>query len=88
MESEVITRFRAGFEAGVKSVDPSIKVQVDYAGSFGDSAKGKTIAAAQYAAGADVVYQAAGGTGGWCLARSKITQRKPSMKLKKLGYRC
>ena len=44
MESEVITRFRAGFEAGVKSVDPSIKVQVDYAGSFGDSAKGKTIA--------------------------------------------
>ena len=30
MESEVITRFRAGFEAGVKSVDPSIKVQVDY----------------------------------------------------------
>ena len=42
-------RFRAGFEAGVKSVDPSIKVQVDYAGSFGDSAKGKTIAAAQYA---------------------------------------
>ena len=63
MESEVITRFRAGFEAGVKSVDPSIKVQVDYAGSFGDSAKGKTIAAAQYAAGADVVYQVAGGTG-------------------------
>ena len=39
MESEVITRFRAGFEAGVKSVDPSIKVQVDYAGSFGDAAK-------------------------------------------------
>ena len=63
MESEVITRFRAGFEAGVKSVDPSIKVQVDYAGSFGDSAKGKTIAAAQYAAGADVIYQVAGGTG-------------------------
>ena len=57
MESEVITRFRAGFEAGVKSVDPSIKVQVDYAGSFGDSAKGKTIAAAQYAAGADIIYQ-------------------------------
>lgn len=55
MESEVITRFRAGFEAGVKSVDPSIKVQVDYAGSFGDAAKGKTIAAAQYAAGADVI---------------------------------
>ena len=63
MEGEVITRFEKGFEAGVKSVDPSIKVQVDYAGSFGDAAKGKTIAAAQYAGGADVIYQAAGGTG-------------------------
>ena len=35
MESEVISRFEAGFKAGVASVDPSIKVQVDYAGSFG-----------------------------------------------------
>ena len=64
MESEVTSRFAAGFKAGVELVDPSIKVQVDYAGSFGDAAKGgKTIAAAQYAAGADVIYQAAGGTG-------------------------
>ena len=63
IEGAVITRFEKGFEAGVKSVDPSIKIQVDYAGSFGDAAKGKTIAAAQYAAGADVVYQVAGGTG-------------------------
>ena len=39
MESEVISRFEAGFKAGVASVDPSIKVQVDYAGSFGDAAK-------------------------------------------------
>src|SRR3712207_5659866 len=63
MEGTVITRFEKGFEAGVKSVDDSIKIKVDYAGSFGDAAKGKTIAAAQYAAGADVVYQVAGGTG-------------------------
>ncbi|MFU2164076.1 BMP family lipoprotein [Streptococcus pluranimalium] len=63
MESDVITRFEKGFEAGVKSVDDSIEIKVDYAGSFGDAAKGKTIAAAQYAAGADIVYQVAGGTG-------------------------
>lgn len=63
MEGTVITRFEKGFEAGVKSVDPSIKITVNYAGSFGDAAKGKTIAAAQYASGADVIYQAAGGTG-------------------------
>lgn len=71
MESEVITRFRAGFEAGVKSVDDSIKVKVDYAGSFGDPAKGKTIAATQYAAGADVIYQAAGGTGAGVFSEAK-----------------
>ncbi|ESV54184.1 membrane protein [Streptococcus agalactiae LMG 14747] len=63
MESDVIIRFEKGFEAGVKSVDDSIEIKVDYAGSFGDAAKGKTIAAAQYASGADIVYQVAGGTG-------------------------
>ena len=49
MEGEVITRFEKGFEAGVKSVDPSIKIDIQYAGSFGDAQKGKAIAAAQYA---------------------------------------
>lgn len=41
MEGTVITRFEKGFEAGVKSVDDTIQVKVDYAGSFGDAAKGK-----------------------------------------------
>ena len=76
MESEVISRFEAGFKAGVASVDSSIKVQVDYAGSFGDAAKGKTIAAAQYAAGADVVYQVAGGTGAGVFSEAKDLNEK------------
>lgn len=63
VESQVIARFAAGFKAGVESVDKSIKVDVAYAGSFSDAAKGKTLAASQYSAGADIVYQAAGGTG-------------------------
>lgn len=71
MEGVVITRFEKGFIAGVKSVDPSIEVDVQYAGSFGDSAKGKTIAAAQYAAGADIIFQAAGGTGAGVFAEAK-----------------
>lgn len=52
----IITRFRAGFETGVKSVDHLSKFKwttlvhlVIY--------EIKTIAAAQYAAGADVIYQ-------------------------------
>ena len=46
MQSDVITRFEKGYEAGAKSVNPDIKVDVQYAGSFSDAAKGKTIAAA------------------------------------------
>lgn len=71
MESDVLTRFEKGFEAGVKSVDESIEVKVDYAGSFTDSAKGKTIAAAQYASGVDVIYQAAGATGAGVFSEAK-----------------
>ncbi|EHI69766.1 BMP family lipoprotein [Streptococcus ictaluri] len=76
MEGTVITRFEKGFEAGIKSVDDSIKIKVDYAGSFGDAAKGKTIAAAQYAAGADVIYQAAGGTGAGVFNEAKAVNEK------------
>ncbi len=57
----VITVSVLDLEAGVKSVDPSIKVQVD--GWFIRWLyKGKQLSA-QYAAGADVIYQVAGGTG-------------------------
>ncbi|WP_303975075.1 BMP family protein, partial [Streptococcus merionis] len=71
MEGVVIDRFHAGFVEGVKSVNPDIKITVDYAGSFVDAAKGQTIAAAQYAAGADVIFHASGGTGNGVFAAAK-----------------
>ncbi|WP_172208337.1 BMP family lipoprotein [Lactococcus hodotermopsidis] len=71
MEGPVILRFEKGFIAGVASVDKTIKVKVDYAGSYSDAAKGKTIAAAQYAAGADIIFQAAGGTGAGVFSEAK-----------------
>ncbi|HFI0064304.1 TPA: BMP family protein [Streptococcus suis] len=71
MEGVVIDRFEAGFVAGAKSVNPDIKVTVDYAGSFGDAAKGQTLAAAQYAAGADIIFHASGGTGNGVFAAAK-----------------
>ncbi|MGT2932730.1 BMP family lipoprotein [Streptococcus catagoni] len=78
MKGNVITRFEKGFEAGVKSVDKSIQIKVNYAGSFGDAAKGKTIAAAQYAGGADIIYQAAGGTGAGIFNEAKDINEKRS----------
>lgn len=71
MQSDVITRFEKGYEAGAKSVKPNIKVDVQYAGSFTDAAKGKTIAAAMYGAGDDVVYQCAGGVGVGAFSEAK-----------------
>jgi basic membrane protein A len=65
----LIQKFQAGFDAGVKSIDPSIKIQVKYLtqppdfGGFNDPAKGKTAALGMYNNGADVVYHAAGGSG-------------------------
>jgi basic membrane protein A and related proteins len=69
VEIDLIKKFEAGFEAGAKAVNPDIEIlsqyvsqPPDFAG-FNDSAKGKEIAAAMYADGADVVYHAAGATG-------------------------
>jgi basic membrane protein A len=69
VENDLIQKFQAGFEAGVAAVDPDIEVLVNYItqppdfGGFNDPARGKEIAAAQYEAGADIVYSAAGSSG-------------------------
>ncbi len=73
----LIHKFEAGYAAGAKAVKADIKVQVKYLtqppdfSGFGDPAKGKTAAAGMYDAGADVVYQAAGGSGGGVFEAAK-----------------
>ncbi|MFS7259288.1 BMP family protein [Carnobacterium divergens] len=79
-EGEVIGRFEAGFIAGVKAVDPDIDVKVEYAGSFGDSAKGKQLAAAMYNSGIDIIYQAAGDTGNGVFSEAKDIMKADSKK--------
>jgi basic membrane protein A len=66
----LIEKFQAGYEAGAKEVNPDITVDVTYLtqppdfSGFADPAKGKTAAQGMYDNGADVVYHAAGGSGG------------------------
>lgn len=66
-EGVVIDRFEAGYRAGVadaaKELGKEISVDVKYAASFADSAKGKQLAAAMYTDGVDVIFHASGGTG-------------------------
>jgi len=67
---DLIKKFEAGYTMGAKTVNPAIKVQVKYLtqppdfGGFNDPAKGKIAAAGMFQQGADVVYAAAGGSGG------------------------
>jgi len=63
LEVPLIKKFEVGFKAGVLSVNPDAEILVTYAGSFNDPGKGKEVALSQYAAGADVIYHASGGTG-------------------------
>jgi len=66
----LIEKFQAGYEAGAKTVNPDITIDVTYLtqppdfSGFGDPAKGKTAAEGMYQNGADIVYHAAGGSGG------------------------
>ncbi|HVY60542.1 MAG TPA: BMP family ABC transporter substrate-binding protein [Planctomycetota bacterium] len=67
MESPLIRKFEAGYGAGAKAVRPDVTVIASYAGSTGDAfrnpARGKELALAMLARGADVIYHASGSTG-------------------------
>ncbi|HXU74856.1 MAG TPA: BMP family ABC transporter substrate-binding protein [Polyangia bacterium] len=67
MDIPLIHKFEAGYRAGARYIRPDMPVMVGYAGVTGDAfknpAKGKELALAEYAAGADIVFHAAGTTG-------------------------
>lgn len=58
-----IVKFLAGYEAGVKSVDPDIVVDIAFAGTFADPDRGYEIALSQYQSGSDIIMHAANMTG-------------------------
>jgi basic membrane protein A and related proteins len=58
-----VDHYIAGFQAGAKKADPSIKTLNGYSQSFTDQAKCKEIALDQIAKGAKVVFQVAGSCG-------------------------
>lgn len=67
MQTPLIRKFEVGYEAGVHAVCPSCVLHSAYVGTtpdaFKDPAKGKALAIAEMAAGADVLYHASGATG-------------------------
>jgi basic membrane protein A len=69
VQSPLIEKFQAGYEAGAKAAKPEIVINSEYispAGDFSgfsDPAKGQIVAQSMFDAGADIVYHAAGGSG-------------------------
>lgn len=67
VSSAIIDQFEYGYRAGVayaaKELGKDIEVEVRYADSFSDSAKGKAIANTMYSNGCDIVFHAAAGVG-------------------------
>jgi basic membrane protein A len=63
----LIHRFAVGYEEGAKSVNPNVRVIVNYVGvtdsAWNNPAKGKELALAQIGKGADIIFTAAGNSG-------------------------
>ena len=67
MDIGLIHRFGKGFEQGARSVNPNIRVLENYVGvtdaAWNNPGRGKELALAQIAKGADVIFTAAGNSG-------------------------
>jgi len=68
-----IDKFIVGYIQGAKAVDPQAEVKVAYSNSFGDPSIGLQLAKAMFEAGANVVYQVAGGAGLGVIQAAKET---------------
>ena len=77
VETDLIKKFEAGFVAGAKAVKSDVKVSIKYLtqppdfSGFNSVDKGKAAAEGMYQGGADIVYHAAGGSGGGVFTAAK-----------------
>lgn len=62
-ETPIIDHFEYGFRAGVLASDPSVEVFTQYAASYSDSDKGKSIAQTMADNGIDLIFPVAGDVG-------------------------
>lgn len=91
VETPLILKFQAGFEAGVAHIDPEAEVIVQYLTvapdftGFNDPAKGKEAALAMYQQGADIIYHAAGGSGTGMFEAAKEVSESTGSKVWGIG---
>ena len=63
VDSPLIRKFQAGYEAGVTYAEENAEVLTAYVGSFSDPTGGREAAISMYDNGADIVFHASGATG-------------------------
>ncbi|WP_373599751.1 BMP family lipoprotein [Paraclostridium bifermentans] len=71
MQIPVIETFQYGYMAGVKAANKDADIQVQYANSFTDQAKGKAIANQMYSTGVDTIFTAGGDVGTGAIESAK-----------------
>ena len=87
----LIEKFEAGYIAGAKAVNPDIEIISQYITEFPDfdgfnaPDRAKEIAASMYAAGADIVYHAAGGSGAGLFEAAKEVSEESGSKVWGIG---
>lgn len=62
MDIPIIRSLVSGYTAGAKYVNPEIEVLTTYVGAWNDPGKGSELAQSLYSQGADIIFQAAGGS--------------------------
>ena len=81
VETDLIKKFAAGYVAGAKAAKPDVKVVSKYLtqppdfSGFSSVDKGKAAAEGMYQGGADIVYHAAGGSGGGVFTAAKAAKK-------------
>ncbi len=73
MDIDIIRRIESGYRQGVAYENRDVAVLAEMADAFTDPEQGKALALAQYEAGADVIYNAAGRTGLGIIEAAKET---------------
>lgn len=66
-----VVKYQYGFKYGVESANKEVKVSEQYANSFSDQAKGKSIAKQMYAGDVDLILSAAGDAGTGAIEAAK-----------------
>jgi basic membrane protein A len=81
VNTDLIKKFQVGYQAGAKAVNPNIVIDVKYLteppdfSGFSSVDKGKAAAEGMYQGGADIVYHAAGGSGGGVFTAAKAANK-------------